>query len=91
MVDYNRSTARGFQNITSLSAATALTPPTGAAYAVIVAETQAVRWRGDGVDPTASVGMLMQPGDILNYDGDLASLRFIEVTAGAAISVAYFT
>ena len=47
----------GYQQITSLTASTALTVPAGATLAVIVPESQSVRWRDDGVAPTASVGM----------------------------------
>jgi len=80
----------GYQQITSLSAATALTVPTGATMALIVPETQAVRWRDDGTDPTASVGMPVAVGESLNYDGDLKRIRFIQQTASATINVSYY-
>jgi hypothetical protein len=80
----------GYQQITSLSTATALTVPTGATMALIVPETQAVRWRDDGTNPTASVGMPVAVGESLNYDGDLKSIRFIEQTASAKINVSYY-
>jgi hypothetical protein len=80
----------GYQQITSLSAATALTVPAEATMALIIPETQAVRWRDDGVDPTASVGMPVNVGESLNYDGDLRRIRFIEQTASAKINVSYY-
>lgn len=80
----------GYQQITSLSAATALTVPSGATLALIVAETQAVRWRDDGVNPTASVGMPMATGVSLSYDGDLKAIRFIQQTASATLNVSYY-
>lgn len=80
----------GYQQITSLSAATALTIPTGATMALIIPETQAVRWRDDGTNPTASVGMPVAVGESLNYDGDLSRIRFIEQTASAKINVSYY-
>lgn len=80
----------GYQQITSLSASTALTVPTGATMALIVAETQAVRWRDDGTAPTASVGMPLATGVSLSYDGDLKAIRFIEQTASAKLNVAYY-
>jgi hypothetical protein len=80
----------GYQQITSLSASTALTVPSGATMALIVPETQAVRWRDDGVAPTASVGMPVAVGESLNYDGDLNRIRFIEQTASAKINVSYY-
>jgi hypothetical protein len=84
------TTCLGFQQITSLSAATALTIPTGATMALIIPETQAVRWRDDGTNPTASVGMPVAIGESLNYDGDLSRIRFIEQTASAKINVSYY-
>jgi hypothetical protein len=80
----------GYQQITSLSSAQALTVPSGATMALIVPETQAVRWRDDGVAPTASVGMPVAVGESLNYDGDLNRIRFIEQTASAKINVSYY-
>lgn len=80
----------GYQQITTLSAATALTVPAEATMALIIPETQAVRWRDDGVDPTASVGMPVNIGESLNYDGDLRRIRFIEQTASAKINVSYY-
>lgn len=87
--EYSKSL--GYQQITSLSAATTLTIPAGAAAAMIRCETQSVRWRDDGSDPTASVGMLMTASDaVLWYTGQLARLKFIEVTASAKLNVVYF-
>ena len=80
----------GYQQITSLSASTALTVPVGATMALIVAETQAVRWRDDGTAPTASVGMPLAVGTSLSYDGDLRAIRFIQQTASAVLNVSYY-
>jgi predicted hotdog family 3-hydroxylacyl-ACP dehydratase len=81
---------KGYQQITSLSSATVLTVPTDARIALIQAEDQSVRWRDDGVDPTTTVGMLMPSTVVLEYDGQLANLRFIEVTASAKLNVSYY-
>ena len=80
----------GYQRITSLSASAALTVPTGATFAVVVPETQAVRWRDDGTAPTSSVGMPLAAGASMNYDGDLSAVRFIEQTASAVLHVSYY-
>ena len=80
----------GYQQITSLSSATALTIPQGTTLALIVPETQNVRWRDDGTDPTASVGMPIFVGASLSYDGDLNRIRFIESTAGAKLNICYY-
>ena len=92
------TTRLGYQQITSLSAATGLTVPTKdlnglscrPAIAIITAETQAVRWRDDDVDPTASVGMPLASGVTLQYDGDLTKIKFIEQTASAKINISYY-
>lgn len=80
----------GYQQITSLSSAAGLTPPQGATMALVVAETQGVRWRDDGTNPTASVGMPIAAGAYLNYDGDLNRVKFIEQTASAKLNVSYY-
>lgn len=92
------TTRLGYQQITSLSASTALTVPTfdvnGNAcrptVAVIIPQTQAVRWRDDGVAPTASVGMPLAAGVTLQYDGDLTQIRFIEQAASATLNITYY-
>lgn len=80
----------GYQQITSLSAATGLTIPAGATLAVITPLTQGVRWRDDGVDPTATVGMPVAAGAYFNYDGDLNRIRFIQQTASAELNISYY-
>jgi hypothetical protein len=80
----------GYQQITSLSASAALTVPSGATLALIVPETQNVRWRDDGTAPTASVGMPIFVGASLSYDGDLNRIRFIEETASAKLNISYY-
>lgn len=92
------TTRLGYQQITSLSSATGLTVPStdlnGLAcrptIAIITAESQAVRWRDDDVNPTASVGMPLASGATLQYDGDLSKIKFIEQTASAKLNVTYY-
>lgn len=81
----------GYQQITSLSAATALTVPAGTILAMCMPETQAVRWRDDGTSPTATVGYPLAVGQELRYDaGGLAAVKFIEQTASAKLNVVYY-
>lgn len=88
----------GYQQITSLSSATGLTvPATDKAgnkqqptFALIIAETQGVRWRDDGTNPTASVGMPLAVGVPLQYDGDLSNIKFIEQAASAKLNISYY-
>lgn len=81
----------GYQQVTGISAATALTVPVGATMAVIQTEAQNVRWRDDGTSPTATVGMVLTTSDELIYDANgLAALKFIEVAVGAKLNVSYY-
>ena len=80
----------GYQQISGLSSATALTVPSGATLAVIVPETQPVRWRDDGTAPTPTVGMPLGVAAVLSYDGDLKKIRFIEQTASATLNISYY-
>ena len=84
------TTCLGYQQITSLTSSTALTVPAGASMAVIVPEGQALRWRDDGVAPTATVGMPVYVGAVLNYDGDLKLIRFIQQASGGILNVSYY-
>jgi hypothetical protein len=92
------TTRLGYQQITSLSSATALTVPTRdlnglscrPSIALITPETTNVRWRDDDVNPTASVGMPLAAGVTLQYDGDLTKIKFIEQTASAKLNVTYY-
>jgi hypothetical protein len=80
----------GYQQITSLSASAALTVPAGATRAIITSEAQGVRWRDDGVAPTASVGMILPVLVTLSYDGDLNRIQFIQQAASAILNVSYY-
>lgn len=82
----------GYSQRTSLGTATGLgTVPTGSRYAIIQAESQSVRWRDDGTDPTTTVGMVLAAGADFWYFGDLSAIKFIETTASAKLNVAFFS
>lgn len=83
-------TPLGYEQITDLSSAAALSPPAGAALALIVVEGQAVRWRDDGTSPTAGVGMTLAVGTLLEYGGSLSAIEFIEQAAGAKLNASYY-
>ena len=85
-------TPRGCGQITSLSAAVHLTPPTGAILAVISVEGQPVRWRDDGTAPTAAVGILtpVVTSAPMTYGGSLSAIQFIQTAASATIDVCYY-
>lgn len=85
----------GYQQIdaATLTTSQALTVPNGATMALLQAESVAVRWRADGVDPTTSVGMLIAAGGEVMYTASqsaLSALRFIRAGAGAILNVSYY-
>ena len=91
------TTRLGYQQITSLTAATGLTVPLvdvnglncRPSIAIITPETQDVRWRDDAA-PSATVGMPLAMGVTLQYDGDLTKIQFIEQVAGAKLNISYY-
>jgi hypothetical protein len=88
----------GYQQITVLTASTPLGVPvrdinglsSTPTVAIIVPEGQGVRWRDDGTAPTATVGMPLAAGAVLEYDGDLTRIRFIQQAATATLNVSYY-
>ena len=81
----------GYQQITSLSSAVGLTVPAGARLALIQAEDQAVRWRDDGTNPTATVGMEIASGETLSYNGFHDNIKFIEGASSAKLNVTFYS
>ena len=81
----------GYQQLGSIAAATKLTVPPGADAVLLSADTQAVRWRDDGTDPTASSGMSIRTTDAaFLYTGDLSALSVIATTTGAVLNASYY-
>lgn len=84
------TTSAGYQQLTSISSATSLTVPTGATIAEICVETAAVRYRDDGTDPSATVGMPVSAGTCFAYSGPLRAIRFIAVSGSPVVNVLYY-
>jgi hypothetical protein len=81
----------GYQQITDLSSAVALTVPVGARIALVQAESADVRFRDDGTNPSATVGMTLKAGDPpFVYDGDLSKVKFILVSGTPKLNVSYY-
>ncbi len=87
----------GYEQLTVGTAAGGLTVPTKngvrASRALITVETNAIRWRCDGTDPTAAVGSLTgtAPVEIVLTGPALGEFRAIRAGgADAVVSVAYF-
>ena len=84
-------TPLGYDQVTSLGSATNLPSiPHGAIMVLVSCSTAAVRWRDDGVAPTASVGMPLAVGQEFQYAGDLAGIRFIQQASGAVLDISYY-
>lgn len=77
----------GCSQITDLSSAVGLTIPDGTKLMLIQAEADDLRWRDDGTDPTASVGMLLADGDTLVYNGNPRALKLIQTTSSGIANV----
>lgn len=86
----------GYCQLTSLGTAVALAAcsggiPAGARIAVLRAEAQALRYRDDAVDPTASAGMPIAVADApVTYNGTLSKVRVIEQTSGGKLNVLFY-
>lgn len=81
----------GFSQITGMSASTGLgSVPAGTTRALIQAEAQTIRWRDDGTAPTATVGMNLLVGIVLEYRGVMSAFKMIQATSGAIANVSYY-
>jgi len=89
----------GHQQLTVSSSAVGLTKPTGLRprRALINVQTNAIRWRADGTDPSATVGNPLAAGERLDWTdpmGDYSHLidniKFIRQSADATLDVEYF-
>lgn len=65
--------------------------PDGTTLIMIAPEAQAIRYRDDGVAPTATVGMPVAVGSTLRYTGsNMPGLRLISQVAGAVVNVSLY-
>lgn len=82
---------RGYVQLTGMSAATNLpSVPARTRHILITVEAQGVRWRDDGVAPTASVGMPLAAGQTFEYLGNANTIQFIQQVSGAILNVSYY-
>lgn len=84
------ATPLGYQQITALSASTALSVPSTTTFATVSAEATDLRWRDDGTAPTATVGMPLYVGSPATFAGNLSALRFIQQATGAILNISYY-
>jgi hypothetical protein len=65
--------------------------PVGTSVAYITVETANIRWRDDGVAPTASVGMLIvAAAPVLLYQGDITKMQVIAVSGSPVIDISFY-
>lgn len=91
-------TVLGYQQLTLTGSAQSLTVPAGAKIAQICIETAAARYRDDGTDPTASVGMPVAVGTCFAYSGPAASgsnqpltaIRWIAQSGSPVLNALYY-
>lgn len=66
--------------------------PAGTQMLLLQPQAQAIRWRDDGIDPTAAIGYPIAVGAELRYTGQFARLKVISQVAGAIVNcLAYGT
>ena len=75
----------GYAQVTSL--ASAIDCPVPGRIVYLVAESQGIRIRDDGTDPTTTIGFLIPAGSCFRYVGDTSKLRIIEAAASATLNV----
>ena len=78
-------TPRGYKQVVGVAAA--IDPPVGGRLLKLMPESQGIRIRDDGTDPTTTVGFLIPAGTCYIYDGDVRQLRIIEAAASATLNV----
>jgi len=90
MVRGSLGSSLGYQALAVSSAAVSLTVPSRSRIAYLYVETNDIRWRDDGTNPTASVGTPLTSGTDLIFDGDLSKIRFIRQSADATVHITYY-
>lgn len=83
----------GHEQITVSSTAVALTVPTTPTvrFAVVSIQSNPIRTRDDGTNPTATVGLLWQSNEkIIVCQSSLSAFRMIRQSSDATVDVSYF-
>ena len=64
--------------------------PNGATLAVLSVEGAGIRYRDDGIAPTAGVGMPLATGQAFTYQSTLTMLQIIQQSASATVDLAFY-
>lgn len=86
----------GYCQLAAISTATAVSTctggiPAGTAWAAIIPETNGIRWRDDGTNPTASVGMPVSALATMYYNSKFSALVIIPQTGSATINISFYS
>lgn len=84
---------KGYQQIIGAAAAVAGTVPVGTSVMVVTPEAQGVRYRADGTDPTAAIGVPINAGASWTFKGtqaQLLAIKFIEQAASSTLNFDYY-
>jgi len=82
----------GYQQLAVSSTAVALTVPAGTTRAVCKVATNAIRYRDDGVNPTATVGYPVAANGELELHGteQLSAFKAIRQSSDATLDILYY-
>jgi len=87
--------ALGYCQLTSISSATPLSSctngiPAGTGFIEVCVETANVRYRDDGTNPTASVGMPVASGTCFPYAAAIGAIAFIAQSGSPIVNVSFY-
>lgn len=81
----------GYQPITASAVAQFLpSVPSNASVALISVSGGSIRYRDDGVSPTASLGMPIAAGQEFQYQGELTHFQFIIQSGSPTLDISYY-
>lgn len=90
MAYYGIADSLGYVQLPCVTASS-VTLPQGTQFMLIIPEGAAVRWRDDGVNPTAAVGQPLAVGQELTYDAkSAANLKIIQQAATALLNITFY-
>lgn len=82
---------KDYQKLTVSSTSVPLTVPQVAEVAVVHVETNPVRYRDDGTDPTSNDGpKVSEGGAIVVCEGSLRDIEFIATGSDATLHILYY-
>lgn len=80
----------GYVKMSATTARPLASMPDKATHALLITETQAIRWRDDGTVPTTTDGMQLAVNTPFVYFGDIRKIQIVEVVVGAVVHVSYY-